>query len=90
MLVGCLLETYLGFLQIQDPDKTKVMHWGTGNELLDLTTLDDCAAFTVAAALDPEAVGFLQCEFIIRVEIAGLTCLSPQRSKVNAGDSGYL
>jgi len=64
-LIGCFLETWLGYMNIWDPDTTTFTYWGTGHEPWDLTTYDDCAAYTIAIALDPMATGFLRCKSAI-------------------------
>ena len=38
----------------------RVLYWGDADQLLDFTTMDDAAAFTAAAALDPETPRFLR------------------------------
>ena len=38
----------------------RVIHWGEAGQTLDFTTMDDVAAFTAAAALDPTTPRFLR------------------------------
>ncbi len=38
----------------------RVVYWGDADQLLDFTTMDDSAAFTAAAALDPSTPRFLR------------------------------
>ena len=38
----------------------RVLYWGDADQLLDFTTMDDCARFTAAAALDASAPRFLR------------------------------
>lgn len=61
VLIGAFVETWLGYMDIWDPKKTKFAFWGSGDEPWDFTTYDDTAALTVAAALDSNAVGVLKC-----------------------------
>jgi uncharacterized protein YbjT (DUF2867 family) len=41
-------------------DRKRVLYWGNADKLMDFTTLDDSAAYTAAAALDPVTPRFLR------------------------------
>jgi len=41
-------------------DRKRVLYWGNADKLMDFTTLDDTAAYTAAAALDPVTPRFLR------------------------------
>ncbi|KAK5044486.1 hypothetical protein LTR84_010767 [Exophiala bonariae] len=58
--IGCFVETFLGYMNVWDPETTAFTFWGNGDEPWDLTTFDDAAAYTVATVLDPSAVGILR------------------------------
>jgi nucleoside-diphosphate-sugar epimerase len=41
-------------------DRKRVLYWGNADQLMDFTTLEDTAAYTAAAALDPVTPRFLK------------------------------
>ena len=55
---------FTGLLTGQAPvilfDRKRVLHWGNADQLMDFTTLEDTAAYTAAAALDPVTPRFLR------------------------------
>ncbi|KAF4976417.1 hypothetical protein FZEAL_6897 [Fusarium zealandicum] len=57
ILIGGFLETWLGYLGIVDHQTNTVSYWGTGNEVWELTSYDDTAAFTAEVVMDKSAVG---------------------------------
>ncbi|KAM5346052.1 hypothetical protein ACJ41O_009057 [Fusarium nematophilum] len=60
MLIGGFIETWLGYSRIVDPQTHTISYWGTGNEIWDLTSYDDAAAYTAEAVVDKSAVGYLK------------------------------
>ena len=55
----------------------RVMYWGNANQPLDFTTIDNTAAFTAAAALDPSTPRFLR----IAGEVVNISGLKNAASK---------
>lgn len=64
MLIGAFIETWLGYSGTVDLSTNTVSYWGEGNEIWDLTTYDDAAAYTAEAVMDRTAEGFLRCKCI--------------------------
>ena len=52
---------FLGFINAPE-DAFK--YFGTGDEKLEMATMEDTAKFTAEVAVDPTASGFLNCEYI--------------------------
>jgi nucleoside-diphosphate-sugar epimerase len=53
VLNGTFVEDMVGFLRLVDWSEGTLTHWGDPDQPLDLTTVDDTAAYTAAVALDP-------------------------------------
>ncbi|HEU5030080.1 MAG TPA: NmrA family NAD(P)-binding protein [Spirillospora sp.] len=60
VLNGAFYEVMLGFMGIVDWERGTLSHWGDPDQPLDLTSVDDTAAYTAAVALDPAATGTLR------------------------------
>ncbi|QKG27156.1 NmrA family NAD(P)-binding protein [Actinomadura verrucosospora] len=60
VLNGAFYEVMLGFMGIVDWERGTLSHWGDPDQPLDLTSVDDTAAYTAAVALDPAAEGTLR------------------------------
>ncbi|WP_433226592.1 NmrA family NAD(P)-binding protein [Microtetraspora malaysiensis] len=54
VLNGAFVEVMVGFMDLIDWEKGTLSHWGDPDQLLDLTTVQDTAAYTAAAVLDPD------------------------------------
>lgn len=59
------------FMGILDRDRSSFSYWGDGRQPVDLTTINDTAAFTAAAALDESAAGRM-------IRVAGQTLTMQQ------------
>ncbi|KFY98086.1 hypothetical protein V500_01803 [Pseudogymnoascus sp. VKM F-4518 (FW-2643)] len=58
ILVGGLMETFWSpYFQLYDAQSRMLSHWGTGEEVWELTTFQTAADYTAAIALDPKATG---------------------------------
>jgi uncharacterized protein YbjT (DUF2867 family) len=59
-----LCGMFTGLLTGQAPvvlfDRKRVLYWGNADQLMDFTTMDDAAAYTAMAALDPVTPRFLR------------------------------
>lgn len=55
ILNGAFAELLISRMQLLDLKASRVTHWGSEDQRLDFTTIDDTASFTAAAALDPHA-----------------------------------
>ena len=59
-----LCGMFTGLLTGQAPvvlfDRKRVLYWGNADQLMDFTTMDDTAAYTAMAALDPVTPRFLR------------------------------
>jgi hypothetical protein len=62
ILVGGLMSIMLGPALGAFPDTNTCQFWGTGDELLDITTYEDTAAYVAEVAADSTAVGFVNGE----------------------------
>lgn len=63
VLNGAFMQVvWASFLGYVDTEKGMFRYFGTGDELLEMTTYEDAAAFTAEVAVDPNANGFLKCE----------------------------
>ncbi|KAG8664272.1 hypothetical protein FPOAC2_14197 [Fusarium poae] len=60
IICGGFIETWLEYAGVIDLDTQTISYWGTGNEIWDLTSYDDTAAFTAEAIQDKSAVGYLK------------------------------
>ncbi|EKG16318.1 NmrA-like family protein [Macrophomina phaseolina MS6] len=61
VLVGLLIETFLGFVSGWDAREWVFRFWGTGEERVwEITSYRTAAEYVAAVALDPTAVGFLK------------------------------
>jgi NmrA-like family len=60
ILNGAFAEAIFSqFLGLFDPPEAKVAYYGTGDELIDITTMQDIAAYTAEVAISPEVEGFV-------------------------------
>jgi hypothetical protein len=69
MLTGAFMETMLSmnFVMGDSPDQPPTFsYWGTGDEPMELTTMPNAAAWTVAVAMDPAAVEMKRCKYHTR------------------------
>lgn len=57
VLNGAFVEVMTGFMDLVDWDTKTLSHWGDPDQPMDLTTIRDTAAYTVAAALDQDLTG---------------------------------
>ncbi|MFJ8469289.1 NmrA family NAD(P)-binding protein [Streptomyces swartbergensis] len=57
VLNGAFVEVMTGFMDLVDWSADTVSYWGDPDQPMDLTTIRDTAAYTVAAALDPALSG---------------------------------
>ncbi|PVH81778.1 NmrA family protein-like protein [Cadophora sp. DSE1049] len=58
ILVGVLMETFWSpYFQLYDAQSRTLFHWGTGEDVWELTTFQTAADYTAAIALDPKAIG---------------------------------
>ncbi len=57
---GAFAELLTGQMPMISFRLRRVLYWGDGDQLLDFTTMDDSAAFTASAALDPSTPRFLR------------------------------
>lgn len=63
ILNGGFMETmFAHWFGYYDHSVPKLNVWGTGDEVLEVTTYADTAAFTASVAVDPSAVGWVQCK----------------------------
>lgn len=63
ILVGLFMETLFSELfYFWKPKEAKIQYFGSGNEVLELTTYHTTGQYVAAVALDTEAVGFFRCE----------------------------
>jgi len=60
ILNGAFMELLLGQMPLIDFESRRVNYWENADQLMDFTTIDDTAAFTAAAALDPDAPNVLR------------------------------
>jgi len=60
ILNGAFADLLAGQAPIVLPGPRIVLHWGSPDQLLDFTTKDDVAAYTAAAALDPDTPRILR------------------------------
>ncbi|KAH1348243.1 hypothetical protein KXV22_002828 [Aspergillus fumigatus] len=61
ILVGGFMEPVLSpFFNILDPQTNTFRYWGEGDEVMEGTTYDDAAEFTVAVARDTTATGIVR------------------------------
>jgi len=67
VLNGAFMEMVLGpFNPCFQPKAQLYQYWGTGDEMMEMTTYADAAVFTAEIAADPSAVGFLNSELPFR------------------------
>lgn len=65
VLNGAFMEVvWASFLDIVNAGEKGFRDFSTGDELLDMTAMEDTARFTAEMAIDPNARGFLECEYI--------------------------
>jgi putative NADH-flavin reductase len=65
ILNGAFMEVvWSPFLGLVNAGEGSFRYFGTGDEQLDMTTMEDTARFTAEVAVDPNAHGFLKCEYI--------------------------
>lgn len=65
VLNGAFMEVVMApFLGWVDAKEGVFRYFGTGDEILDMTTMEDAAAFTAEVAVDSNANGFLNGEYI--------------------------
>ena len=57
---GAFAELLTGQMPMISVRLRRVLYWGDGDQRLDFTTMDDAAAFTASAALDPSTPRFLR------------------------------
>jgi nucleoside-diphosphate-sugar epimerase len=57
---GAFAELLTGRMPLILFKRRRVLYWGDADQRLDFTTVDDAAAFTASAALDPSAPRFLR------------------------------
>ena len=57
---GAFAELLTGQMPMISDRLRRVLYWGDGDQRLDFTTMDDAAAFTARAALDPSTPRFLR------------------------------
>ena len=57
---GAFAELLTGQMPMISFELRRVLYWGDGDQKLDFTTMDDAAAFTASAALDPSTPRFLR------------------------------
>ena len=57
---GAFAELLTGQMPMISFKLRRVLYWGDGDQRLDFTTMDDAAAFTASAALDPSTPRFLR------------------------------
>jgi NmrA-like family len=63
VLCGVFLESlFAPYFPVYDGKTGTMRVWGTGKEVLEMTTYSDAARFVAAIAVDHEAFGFLGCE----------------------------
>lgn len=63
VLNGAFMQVvWARFFGYVDTEKGMFQHFGTGDELLEMTIYEDAAAFTAKVAVDSNANGFLKCE----------------------------
>ncbi|WP_157252437.1 NmrA family NAD(P)-binding protein [Nonomuraea typhae] len=60
VLNGAFYEVMLGFMGLVDWEQGTVAHWGDPDQPMDVTSVQDAAAYTAAVALDPKATGTLR------------------------------
>ncbi|KAH8666200.1 hypothetical protein BGZ61DRAFT_559078 [Ilyonectria robusta] len=61
ILVGLFMETLFSELfYFWEPKEAKIQYYGSGNEVLELTTYHTTGQYVAAVALDTEAVGFFR------------------------------
>ncbi len=60
VLSGMFTDLLTGQAPVILFDRKRVLYWGNADQLMDFTTLDDTAAYTAAAALDPVTPRFLR------------------------------
>jgi nucleoside-diphosphate-sugar epimerase len=60
VLCGMFTDLLRGTAPMVSPRLGRVIHWGSADQRLDFTTIDDAAAFAAKAALDPEASRWLR------------------------------
>lgn len=64
ILTGGFMEFFFaGFLGYVDTEKDVFSYFGSGEEMLDMISIKDAAAFTAEVAADAAAVGYLNCMF---------------------------
>jgi uncharacterized protein YbjT (DUF2867 family) len=94
VLSGAFAELLTGQAPFVLPQVRRVLAWGDLSVKLDFTTMDDVAAFTAAAALDPHTPRFLRIagDQVTAPELAAIaTELSGQRYRVlRPGGLGLL
>jgi hypothetical protein len=63
VLIAALMETFWSsWFDFWDPEDHSFKFWGTGDEVWEMTSYENAAAFTAAIALDRDAVGVQRCE----------------------------
>jgi hypothetical protein len=63
ILVGVLMETFRSpYFQLYDAQSRILAHWGTGEDVWELTTFQTDAPHNAAIAVEPKAVGVFHCE----------------------------
>jgi hypothetical protein len=66
VLVAGFIETFWsGYFQVWNPEEKSLVYWGSGEEGWEVSTYADAARWTVAVALDGDAVGVVRCEFMV-------------------------
>ena len=70
VLVGGFVETFWsGYFQVWNPEEKSLVHWGSGEEVWEVTTYGDAARYTAAVALDGGVVGFQRCKRPITIVV---------------------
>jgi len=63
VLIGAFMETFWSaYFQVWNGKDQSLSYWGTGQEQWESTTYADAARFTVAVALDRNALGMQKCK----------------------------
>ena len=70
VLNGAFLDMLGAEMPILQPGVRRVLYWHDADQLLDFTTKDDVAAYTAAAALDPDAPRILREGAVTRKQVA--------------------
>lgn len=90
ILCGAFADMLTGRAPFVLPRLRRVLYWGDADQRMDFTTIDDTAAYTAAAALDPSTPRFLRIagdEVSARELAAIATEVSGQRFRLLRGGS---